>query len=90
MNDREARVRQRAYELWEAEGQPADRDQDFWLRAEAEIAAEAEAAAPAASAPAPKPRARKAKAEGEGSERAASGETAAPKRPRRKPAAQAR
>ncbi|MFO1148265.1 MAG: DUF2934 domain-containing protein [Alsobacter sp.] len=33
----EARIREKAYELWESEGRPAGRDQDFWLRAEREI-----------------------------------------------------
>ncbi|EKX59724.1 hypothetical protein D516_0080 [Rhodobacter sp. AKP1] len=69
-DDREARIRQRAYELWEAEGQPAGRDQDYWLRAEAEIADDKPA--PAAKAP----RARKAKAE------PAAGDEATPKAPR--------
>jgi hypothetical protein len=34
--DREA-VARRAYQLWQAEGQPAGRDLDYWLRAEAQI-----------------------------------------------------
>ncbi|PTM78137.1 hypothetical protein C8J29_10492 [Cereibacter johrii] len=69
-DDREARIRQRAYELWEAEGQPAGRDQDYWLRAEAELAEDKPV--PAAKAP----RARKAEAE------PAAGDEAAPKAPR--------
>ncbi|HLT03092.1 MAG TPA: DUF2934 domain-containing protein, partial [Geminicoccaceae bacterium] len=36
--DLHARVRRRAYELWESEGRPAGRDRDHWLRAEREIA----------------------------------------------------
>ena len=40
MNSREERVRQRAAELWEQAGKPADRDEEFWYQAEAEIAAE--------------------------------------------------
>ncbi|WYK06972.1 DUF2934 domain-containing protein [Cereibacter sphaeroides f. sp. denitrificans] len=68
-DDREARIRQRAYELWEAEGQPAGRDQDYWLRAEAELGEDKPV--PAAKAP----RARKAEAE------PAAGDEAAPKAP---------
>jgi hypothetical protein len=30
-------IRERARELWEQHGQPAGRDEEFWLRAEAEI-----------------------------------------------------
>jgi hypothetical protein len=33
----ETRIRARAYELWESEGRPVGRDQDFWLRAEREV-----------------------------------------------------
>lgn len=36
-SDLEARIRSRAYELWEAHGKPEGRDQDFWLQAESEI-----------------------------------------------------
>ena len=32
--ERESRIRQRAYHLWEADGQPHGRDQEFWERAE--------------------------------------------------------
>ena len=38
--EREHRIRTRAYELWEQEGRPSDRPTDFWLQAEAEIARE--------------------------------------------------
>ena len=31
------RIRQRAYEIWESEGQPRGRNLTHWLRAEAEI-----------------------------------------------------
>ncbi len=31
--DREARIRKRAYHLWEAEGRPEGRDAEFWERA---------------------------------------------------------
>jgi hypothetical protein len=30
---------ERAYELWEQNGRPADRDLEFWLQAESEIKA---------------------------------------------------
>lgn len=33
-----ARIRERAHRLWEAEGAPEGRDQEFWFRAEREIA----------------------------------------------------
>jgi hypothetical protein len=36
-NDRTARIRQRAYEIWKSEGRPLGLDQAHWLRAEAEI-----------------------------------------------------
>jgi hypothetical protein len=32
-----ARIRQRAYEIWEAEGRPEGRERIHWLRAEAEF-----------------------------------------------------
>ena len=32
--EREERIRQRAYLLWEADGCPHGRDQEFWERAE--------------------------------------------------------
>lgn len=52
-SDLERRIRQRAYELWEAEGQPEGRDSHHWTQAEVEFA-EARAVenvASAASAP---------------------------------------
>jgi len=36
----EHRVRERAYQLWEAAGRPDGRSDEFWQRAEAEIAVE--------------------------------------------------
>ncbi len=36
----EHRVRDRAYEIWQAEGCPEGKEHEHWLRAEAEIAAE--------------------------------------------------
>jgi hypothetical protein len=32
-----ARIRQRAYEIWEGEGRPEGRERIHWLRAEAEF-----------------------------------------------------
>jgi Protein of unknown function (DUF2934) len=40
MTRREERIRQRAYELWEAAGRPGNDHEKFWLLAEAELAAE--------------------------------------------------
>lgn len=37
-SDLERRIRERAFELWEAEGQPEGRDAQHWSRAEAEFA----------------------------------------------------
>ncbi|HET8997610.1 MAG TPA: DUF2934 domain-containing protein [Acetobacteraceae bacterium] len=37
---RERRIRERAYHLWEAEGRPHGRDQEFWERARELIAIE--------------------------------------------------
>lgn len=39
MDDREQRIRQRAHQIWEQEGQPHGRDQEHWERAAGEIAA---------------------------------------------------
>ncbi|MBB5752955.1 DUF2934 domain-containing protein [Prosthecomicrobium pneumaticum] len=44
--NREERIRVRAYEIWVAEGMPAGREADHWYNAEREIA-EAEQPAPA-------------------------------------------
>jgi Protein of unknown function (DUF2934) len=43
--EREHRVRERAYHLWEAEGKPNGRDVEFWERARALIAIEDSAGA---------------------------------------------
>lgn len=48
-SDLERRIRERAFELWQAEGQPEGRDAHHWSRAEAELA-EAQAVEEAASA----------------------------------------
>lgn len=34
----EEQIRQRAYELWEADGRPHGADQTYWFRAVAELA----------------------------------------------------
>jgi len=39
----EAEIGLRAYHIWEAEGKPAGKDFDHWLRAEAELAGTAAA-----------------------------------------------
>ena len=36
----EARIRERAYQIWEREGRPEGRDFDHWTRAVAEVSAE--------------------------------------------------
>lgn len=38
--DKEQRIHDRAYELWEREGKPDGRDVEFWQKAVTEIAAE--------------------------------------------------
>ena len=42
MNDREQRIRERAHQIWEKEGQPEGRERDHWERAEREIDGERE------------------------------------------------
>jgi DUF2934 family protein len=44
--DRDGRIRQRAYEIWEREGRPHGRDREHWRQAEAELAAELPAGVP--------------------------------------------
>lgn len=41
-SDREQRIRERAYEIWEREGRPQGRAAEHWARAAGEIAAETE------------------------------------------------
>jgi Protein of unknown function (DUF2934) len=36
---REQAIRERAYQIWEAEGRPDDKELDHWLRAESEVIA---------------------------------------------------
>jgi hypothetical protein len=43
--DREARIRERAYHLWESDGRPHNRDKEFWERAEILIGMEESAGA---------------------------------------------
>lgn len=57
-DDREHKVRERAYALWETEGRPSGRHEDHWHRANSEFAeapaentTQAEAAPPAAAKP---------------------------------------
>jgi hypothetical protein len=49
-SEKEARIRERAYEIWVREGQPHGRDAEHWQMAEAEITAESEAVADRAAA----------------------------------------
>ena len=42
MSEREKRVLERAYQLWEEAGRPEGRDQEFWRQAEREIDGEAQ------------------------------------------------
>ncbi len=37
MEPREDDIRTRAYDLWRLAGEPEDRDEEFWLRAEQEL-----------------------------------------------------
>lgn len=53
-SDLERRIRQRAYELWEAEGQPEGRDSHHWTQAEAEFAEARTVESAASDAAAPK------------------------------------
>ena len=58
--DIQDKIRQRAFELWQAEGHPEGRDYDHWLKAEAELSAALNAAAAARKAPVAKKTAPKA------------------------------
>ena len=51
-------IRQRAYEIWQAEGQPDGRDLEHWCRAEAETALSRPAVAAKKRGASAKPRAR--------------------------------
>ena len=37
MQQHEEQIRQRAYALWDSEGRPEGRDQDYWYRAERQL-----------------------------------------------------
>lgn len=43
MDDQEERIRQRALEIWEAEGRPEGREYSHWLQARAQLREEEEA-----------------------------------------------
>lgn len=58
-NDREDAVRARAYALWEAEGHPAGKAVEHWLRAEAEIDRQRDGAGEPVPKAKPAPRRRK-------------------------------
>ena len=49
-SDKEARIRERAYEIWAREGRPDGKDEEHWQRATAEIEAESGAVADRAAA----------------------------------------
>ena len=77
MTDREDKIRERAYGIWEEEGHPHGRAEHHWQRAAREIVEPPEAAAPVqpvpvSAAPAEKPAPKRRKA--------ATGAVAAPKR----------
>jgi hypothetical protein len=38
--DRETKIRERAYQIWEHEGRPESREQEFWEQAKREVEAE--------------------------------------------------
>jgi hypothetical protein len=48
LSDREHKIRQRAYTIWQGEGEPHGRDEHHWSQAEAEVDA-GETPAPAAA-----------------------------------------
>jgi hypothetical protein len=45
-SDFERRIRDRAHEMWEADGRPEGREEQYWLRATEAIAAEGDSAYP--------------------------------------------
>jgi hypothetical protein len=49
-SDKEARIRERAYDIWVREGRPHGRDAEHWQKAVAEITAESGAVADRAAA----------------------------------------
>lgn len=82
MSDIEAKIREKARELWLAEGQPEGRADQHWLEAEAIVRAEAEAAAKPKAAR--KPRAAAAKKEPSEAKVTAAKKPAAKKEPAKK------
>ena len=54
-NDRQKRIEQRAYEIWDREGRRSGMDAENWQQAEAEIAWEEEAETSAAKPAEPEP-----------------------------------
>ncbi|WP_343525153.1 DUF2934 domain-containing protein [Sphingomonas sp.] len=61
VDNREEQLRQRAYGIWQDEGQPHGRDRDHWEMAERELTEGAVGDAPAKASSKPAPRRRKAK-----------------------------
>lgn len=52
MNDeREERIRRRAYQLWEDDGAPEGKSDEYWSRAEKQVAAEYDADGDSAGVP---------------------------------------
>jgi Protein of unknown function (DUF2934) len=49
--DRQERISRRAYELWEQEGRPEGRSEEFWARAQAEIEGPGTGTAPTDAGP---------------------------------------
>jgi hypothetical protein len=47
-DERERRIRERAYQLWQFEGSPEGRDEDYWHRARELIEAESQPSYPPA------------------------------------------
>ncbi|WP_433910624.1 DUF2934 domain-containing protein [Sphingomonas yabuuchiae] len=82
MDDRETQLRQRAYGIWQSEGEPHGRDRDHWERAERELA---EAAPEEGVIPA-KPTARRKKPDTAPQTIAAEPKPKAPRKPRAKTA----
>jgi hypothetical protein len=57
--DREQRIQERAYAIWEAEGRPEGRERDHWQQAEHELAALTSRAVDPSPAPSPVKKTRK-------------------------------
>ena len=54
MHEMESAIRQKAYEIWQAEGRPAGREVVHWLRAEEEVSRRKPAAVKRRRAAAPR------------------------------------